>query len=103
MRIIQSIPSPKAEPFKLRQAQVGTERIKETIDPVQAIGRALETYLKKGYSPEWVHQRLRSICVQKELTDEWKTHGVENGQEYAILTDEIMRTWSGMNTRQSSD
>ena len=77
LRIIQSIPSPKAEPFKLWLAQVGTERIEETIDPEQAIDRALETYLKKGYSPDWVHQRLLSIRVRKELTDEWQTHGVE--------------------------
>ena len=100
LRIIQSIPSPKAEPFKLWLAQVGTERIEETIDPEQAIDRALETYLKKGYSPDWVHQRLLSIRVRKELTDEWQTHGVEQGREYAILTDEITRAWSGMNTRQ---
>ena len=99
LRIIQSIPSPKAEPFKLWLAQVGTERIEETIDPEQAIDRALETYLKKGYSPDWV-QRLLSIRVRKELTDEWQTHGVEQGREYAILTDEITRAWSGMNTRQ---
>ena len=100
LRIIQSIPSPKAEPFKLWLAQVGTERIEETIDPEQAIDRALETYLKKGYSPDWVHQRLLSIRVRKELTDEWQTHGVEQGREYAILTDEIKRAWTGMNTRQ---
>ena len=100
LRIIQSIPSPKAEPFKLWLAQVGTERIEEAIDPEQAIDRALETYLKKGYSPDWVHQRLLSIRVRKELTDEWQTHGVEQGREYAILTDEITRAWSGMNTRQ---
>ena len=100
LRIIQSIPSPKAEPFKLWLAQVGTERIEETIDPEQAIDRALETYLKKGYSPDWVHQRLLSIRVRKELTDEWQTHGVEQGREYAILTDEITRARSGMNTRQ---
>lgn len=100
LRIIQSIPSPKAEPFKLWLAQVGTERIEETIDPEQAIDRALETYLKKGYGPGWVHQRLLSIRVRKELTDEWQTHGVEQGREYAILTDEITRAWSGMNTRQ---
>lgn len=100
LRIIQSIPSPKAEPFKLWLAQVGTERIEETIDPEQAIDRALETYLKKGYSPDWVHQRLLSIRVRKELTDAWQTHGVEQGREYAILTDEITRAWSGMNTRQ---
>ena len=100
LRIIQSIPSPKAEPFKLWLAQVGTERIEETIDPEQAIDRSLETYLKKGYSADWVHQRLLSIRVRKELTDEWQTHGVEQGREYAILTDEITRAWSGMSTRQ---
>ena len=100
LRIIQSIPSPKAEPFKLWLAQVGRERIEETIDPEQAIDRALETYLRKGYSPDWVHQRLLAIRVRKELTDEWQTHGVEQGREYAILTDEITRAWSGMNTRQ---
>ena len=100
LRIIQSIPSPKAEPFKLWLAQVGRERIEETIDPEQAIDRALETYLGKGYSPDWVHQRLLAIRVRKELTDEWQTHGVEQGREYAILTDEITRAWSGMSTRQ---
>ena len=100
LRIIQSIPSPKAEPFKLWLAQVGRERIEETIDPEQAIDRALETYLRKGYSPDWIHQRLLAIRVRKELTDEWQTHGVEQGREYAILTDEITRAWSGMNTRQ---
>ena len=100
LRIIQSIPSPKAEPFKLWLAQVGRERIEETIDPEQAIDRALETYLRKGYAPDWVHQRLLAIRVRRELTDEWQTHGVEQGWEYAILTDEITRAWSGMNTRQ---
>lgn len=100
LRIIQSIPSPKAEPFKLWLAQVGRERIEETIDPEQAIDRALETYLKKGYSPDWVHQRLLSIRVRNELTDEWKARGVEQGKEYAILTDEITKAWSGMTTRQ---
>ena len=100
LRIIQSIPSPKAEPFKMWLAQVGRERIEETIDPEQAIDRALETYLRKGYAPDWVHQRLLAIRVRKELTDEWQTHGVEQGREYAILTDEITRAWSGMNTRQ---
>lgn len=99
-RIIQSIPSPKAEPFKLWLAQVGRERIEETIDPEQAIDRALETYLKKGYDPDWVHQRLLSIRIRNELTEEWQKRGVEKGKEYAILTDEITRTWSGMTTRQ---
>ncbi len=100
LRLIQSIPSPKAEPFKLWLAQVGRERIEETIDPEQAIDRALETYLKKGYSEEWVHQRLLAIRIRNELTDEWQKRGVERGREYAILTDEISRAWSGMTTRQ---
>lgn len=100
LRIIQSIPSPKAEPFKLWLAQVGRERIEETIDPEQAIDRALETYLKKGYSEDWVHQRLLSIRVRNELTAEWQARGVEQGREYAILTDEITKAWSGMTTRQ---
>ena len=100
VRLIQSIPSPKAEPFKLWLAQVGRERIEETIDPEQAIDRALETYLKKGYSVDWVHQRLLSIRVRNELTAEWQTRGVEQGREYAILTDEITKAWSGMTTRQ---
>ena len=100
LRIIQSIPSPKAEPFKAWLAMVGRERIEETIDPEQAIDRALETYLEKGYSEEWVHQRLLAIRIRNELTDEWKQRGVENGKEYAILTDEISRAWSGMTTRQ---
>ena len=100
LRLIQSIPSPKAEPFKLWLAQVGRERIEETIDPEQAIDRALETYLKKGYSVDWVHQRLLSIRVRNELTAEWQTRGVEQGREYAILTDEITKAWSGMTTRQ---
>lgn len=100
LRIIQSIPSPRAEPFKLWLAQVGRERIEETIDPEQAIDRALETYLKKGYDPDWVHQRLLSIRIRNELTEEWQKRGVEKGKEYAILTDEITRTWSGMSTRQ---
>ena len=100
LRIIQSVPSPKAEPFKLWLAQVGRERIEETIDPEQAIDRALETYLKKGYSEAWIHQRILSIRVRNELTDEWKKRGVEKGREYAILTDEITRAWSGMTTRQ---
>ena len=100
LRIIQSIPSPKAEPFKLWLAEVGRERIEETIDPEQAIDRALETYLKKGYTREWINQRLQSIQVRKELTDEWKDRGVKKGIEYAILTDEITRAWSGLSTRQ---
>lgn len=100
LRIIQSIPSPKAEPFKLWLAQVGRERIEETIDPEQAIDRAFETYLKKGYTREWIYQRLLSIRVRNELTDEWSAHGVQKGVEYAILTDEITRAWSGMTTRQ---
>ncbi len=99
LRIIQSIPSPKAEPFKLWLAQVGRERIEETIDPELAIDRALETYQKKGYSEEWIHQRLLSIRVRNALTDEWDKRGVEKGREYAILTDEISKAWSGMTTR----
>ena len=99
-RIIQSIPSRKAEPLKAWLAQVGRERIEETIDPEQAIDRALETYLKKGYDPDWVHQRLLSIRIRNELTEEWQKRGVERGKEFAILTDEITRTWSGMTTRQ---
>ena len=100
LRIIQSIPSPKAEPFKLWLAQVGRERIEETIDPELTIQRALETYLKKGYTREWINQRLQAIQVRKELTDEWDARGVQKGVEYAILTDEISRAWSGMSTRQ---
>ena len=100
LRIIQSIPSPKAEPFKLWLAQVGHERIEETIDPELTIERALETYLKKGYTREWINQRLQAIQVRKELTDEWDARGVQKGVEYAILTDEISRAWSGMSTRQ---
>ena len=100
LRIIQSIPSPKAEPFKLWLAQVGRERIEETIDPELTIDRALETYLKKGYNREWINQRLQAIQVRKELTDEWDARGVQKGIEYAILTDEISRAWSGMSTRQ---
>lgn len=100
LRLIQSIPSPKAEPFKLWLAQVGRERIEETIDPELTIDRALETYLKKGYSREWINQRLQAIQVRKELTDEWDSRGVQKGVEYAILTDEISRAWSGMSTRQ---
>ena len=100
MRIIQSIPSPKAEPFKLWLAQVGRERIEETIDPEQAIDRAMQTYLRKGYSEEWIHQRLLSIRIRNDLTAEWQARGVERGREFAILTDEITRAWSGMSTRQ---
>lgn len=100
LRLIQSIPSPKAEPFKVWLARVGAERIEEMIDPEQAIDRALDTYLKKGYSEEWVHQRLLSIRVRNALTDEWKARGVEKGVEYAILTDEITKAWTGMTTRQ---
>ena len=100
LRIIQSVPSPKAEPFKLWLAQVGRERIEETIDPEQAIDRALETYQRKGYSYEWIHQRMMSIRVRNALTEEWQKSGVQQGREYAILTDEITKAWSGMNTRQ---
>lgn len=100
LRIIQSIPSKKAEPFKLWLAQVGRERIEETVDPELSIDCALETYLRKGYSREWVNQRLQAIQVRKELTDEWQTRGVAQGREFAILTDEITRAWSGMSTRQ---
>lgn len=100
LRIIQSIPSPKAEPFKCWLAQVGRERIEETIDPEQAIDRALETYQKKGYDTDWIHQRLLSIRVRNELTAEWQERGVQQGKEYAILTDEITKAWSGMTTRQ---
>ena len=100
LRIIQSIPSPKAEPFRLWLAAVGRERIEETIDPEQAIDRALETYQKKGYDADWIHQRILSIRVRNELTAEWQQRGVEKGREYAILTDEITKAWSGMTTRQ---
>ena len=100
LRIIQSIPSPKAEPFKLWLAEVGRERIEETIDPELTIDRALDTYLKKGYSREWINQRLQAIQVRKELTDEWQDRGVQKGVEFAMLTDEITRAWSGMTTRQ---
>ena len=100
LRIIQSIPSKKAEPFKMWLAEVGRERIEETIDPELIIDRALETYLKKGYSREWINQRLQAIQVRKELTDEWQNRGVKEGIEYAILTDEITKAWSGMSTRQ---
>jgi len=100
LRIIQSIPSPKAEPFKIWLAVVGNERIDETIDPELTIDRALATYLKKGYTREWINQRLQAIQVRKELTDEWDDRGVNKGVEYAILTDEISKAWSGMTTRQ---
>lgn len=100
LRIIQSVPSPKAEPFKMWLAQVGRERIEETIDPEQAIDRALETYQRKGYSNEWIHQRLLAIRVRNALTDEWQKRGVQKGIEYAILTDEITHAWSGLSTRQ---
>lgn len=100
LRIIQSVPSPKAEPFKMWLAQVGRERIEETIDPELTIDRALTTYLKKGYTREWINQRLQAIQVRKELTDEWDARGVEKGKAYAILTDEITRAWSGLTTRQ---
>lgn len=102
-RIIQSIPSPKAEPFKMWLAEVGKERIDEIIDPELAIDRALETYLKKGYPREWINQRLQAIQVRKELTDTWQDHGVKEGKEYAILTNEITKAWSGMTTRQYKD
>ncbi len=100
LRIIQSIPSKKAEPFKLWLAMVGRERIEEIIDPELTIERALETYAKKGYPADWINQRLQTIRARKELTDAWNAHGVEKGQEYAILTDEVTKTWSGMSTRQ---
>ena len=100
LRIIQSIPSPKAEPFNMWLAQVGRESIEETIDPELTIERSLETYQRKGYSREWINQRLQAIQVRKELTDEWDARGVQQGIEYAILTDEISRAWSGMTTRQ---
>ena len=100
LRIMQSVPSPKAEPIRAWLAQVGRERIEETIDPERAIDRALDTYLKKGYSEEWIHQRLLAIRIRNELTDEWKKRGVQKGKEYAILTDEISRAWSGMTTGQ---
>ena len=99
-RLIQSIPSPKAEPFKQWLAQIGRERIEEIIDPEQAIDRALETYLRKGYDQDWIHQRILSIRVRNELTAEWQERGVERGREFAILTDEITKAWSGMTTRQ---
>ena len=100
LRIIQSVPSKKAEPFKVWLAQVGRERIEETIDPEITIDRALETYAKLGYDTDWINQRLQTIRARKELTDQWKSHGVEQGKEYAILTDEVTRAWAGMSTRQ---
>jgi hypothetical protein len=99
-RLIQSIPSPKAEPFKLWLAQVGRERMDEIEDPEIGIDRLMATYLRKGYSKEWINQRLKSIEIRKELTDEWENRGVKRGQEYAILTDEITRAWSGFTTKQ---
>jgi len=99
-RLIQSVPSPKAEPFKLWLARVGSERIDEIEDPEKGIHRLMETYLRKGYSKEWINQRLKSIEIRKELTDEWETRGVQKGQEYAILTDEISKAWSGFTTKQ---
>ncbi len=103
LRIIQSIPSPKAEPFKRWLAKVGYERIEETEDPEKAFDRAMETYLKKGYSKNWINQRLKSIEVRKELTDEWDLRGVERGLEYAILTDEITKAWAGFTTNEYKD
>ena len=102
-RLIQSIPSPKAEPFKMWLAEIGKERIDEIIDPELTIDRALETYLKKGYSKEWINQRLQAIQVRKELTDAWQEHGVKEGKEYAILTNEISKAWSGMTIREYKD
>ncbi len=100
LRLIQSIPSPNAEPFKLWLARVGYERLEETADPELAISRALKTYLKKGYSPEWVNQRLKSIEIRKALTNEWEKRGVKEGLEFAILTDEITQAWAGLTTKQ---
>lgn len=100
LRLIQSIPSKKAEPFKMWLAEVGKERIDEIIDPELTINRALETYAKKGYDADWINQRLLSIRARKELTDAWQSHGVKKGKEYAILTDEITKAWSNLNTRQ---
>jgi len=100
LRLIQSIPSPKAEPFKLWLAKVGYQRIEETEDPELAFDRAMETYLKKGYSKNWINQRIKSIEVRKELTDEWETRGVKKGQEYAILTDEITKAWAELSTKE---
>ncbi|MFA6537143.1 MAG: Bro-N domain-containing protein [Patescibacteria group bacterium] len=100
LRLIQSIPSPKAEPFKLWLAQVGYERLEETADPELAISRALRTYLQKGYSESWINQRLKSIEIRKDLTDEWKNRGMKEGLEFAILTDEITKAWTGMTTKE---
>ncbi|KKU17624.1 MAG: DNA-damage-inducible protein d, partial [Candidatus Pacebacteria bacterium GW2011_GWA1_46_10] len=100
LRIVQSIPSPKAEPFKLWLARVGYERLEETADPELAINRALKTYLQKGYSREWINQRLKSIEIRKDLTDEWENRGVKEGLEFAILTDEISLAWAGLTTKQ---
>ena len=102
-RIIQSVPSPKAEPFKMWLAEVGKERLDEIVDPELTIERALETYLRKGYSREWINQRLQAIQVRKELTDSWQDHGVKEGLEYAILTNEISKAWSGLTTREYKD
>ena len=102
-RIIQSVPSHKAEPFKMWLAEVGKERIDEIIDPELTIDRALESYARKGYSREWINQRLQAIQVRKELTDTWQDHGVKAGNEYAILTNEISKAWSGMTTREYKD
>lgn len=102
-RIIQSVPSPKAEPFKMWLAEVGKERIDEIIDPELTIDRALEGYARKGYSREWINQRLQAIQVRKELSDTWQDHGVKAGNEYAILTNEISKAWSGMTTREYKD
>ena len=102
-RIIQSVPSPKAEPFKMWLAEVGKEHIDEIIDPELTIDRALESYARKGYSREWINQRLQAIQVRKELTDSWQDHGVKAGNEYAILTNEISKAWSGMTTREYKD
>ena len=102
-RIIQSVPSPKAEPFKMWLAEVGKERLDEIVDPELTIERALETYLRKGYSREWINQRLQAIQVRKELTDAWQDHGIKEGTEYAILTNEISKAWSGMTTREYKD
>ena len=102
-RIIQSVPSPKAEPFKMWLAEVGKERIDEIIDPELTIDRALEGYARKGYSREWINQRLQAIQVRKELIDTWQDHGVKAGNEYAVLTNEISKAWSGMTTREYKD
>lgn len=102
-RIIQSVPSPKAEPFKMWLAEVGKDRIDEIVDPELTIDRALETYLKKGYSKDWINQRLQAIQVRKELTDSWQEHGVTEKREFAILTDEISKAWSDMTTREYKD